>query len=369
MTQEEIVDLSMQTDEALQDRVPCYGQSWDPKESACNTRCGLQARCAHFMATCRIPETAGMLGGTVLDLLAMPDDVLGAHLAVEAHTAGYLKAYNQNPQLGLPIVGPDGQLVPTNSGPPATPDQPDVVAQAREALKEIEESSAEPPEEYEEEPEMIIEEDLEGSEEELEDVLESAVEALAESEAASKRRTAKKRSTQKSATKAPVKKAQKGTAKKRSTKKSTTTKRITERAPKKDAKRATKSAAKEKTATKRSTKKKEGHSSWGPETFVKRFEKERKRYPKLQNMRAGQSVGTVYKGTEYKAKMLKDGWDFGGTRYATLYAVQLAIQGGGREYPAQERENGVRPDTTRVMASMSVNRFWGLTEPKKRGAR
>lgn len=360
-------------DASLLQQAGCYGSQWDPYDSICTVQCGFQLRCLHFISTKKFDEISGVLGMTPEQLHAVPDAELVQHFNTEARpeVIEYIKRYNANPKVGLPVLQEDGTtLLPSGEGPPTLPPstpEESMIQEAQQALDQLEE----------EDDEVLVQDDDEyviqdpDEQEDDEDPEETSPEEDAEEEVMQTKKVQKKKATkQKKATKKaakvkpPRKKkvaAKKAPAKKKAAKKKLPSKK---KAPAKK-KAATKKKVQKKTKpTKKKTLRKTPKKSqgWGEETYAKRFEKERSRYKKLQEMKPKQSVTTTYKKKDYKATMLKDGWQFEGEWYPTLYAIQLKIQGGGTEYAGQQNEDGKRPESTRKMSTMSVNRFWGLTK-------
>lgn len=92
------------------------------------------------------------------------------------------------------------------------------------------------------------------------------------------------------------------------------------------------------------------------DNFTARWERERRRLPVLKKFLPGMRLRREYGGEIREMVVLKIGYQYRGTAYATTYEVTGEITG-WREYPKQER-NGVRPEGVRRMSAWSPSRFW-----------
>lgn len=90
------------------------------------------------------------------------------------------------------------------------------------------------------------------------------------------------------------------------------------------------------------------------------YDRERARSPLVAELKPNQVLKRVYKGEEVKVRVRKDGYEWDGQIYGTLYAVVMAITG-PREYLRQEF-GGVRRDGTRTMSNWSAPKFFRLAE-------
>jgi outer membrane biosynthesis protein TonB len=368
------------------------------------------------MATATLPQIAAEAGLTEADhnagtltpqmsQLSM-DHVAEVYDGIQDYAVEYAKAIHANPKVGLPIIQPNGQLAPSGQWPHSMPFDGGLIvkSEGEEVLENLQSGADDAGEvevgEISEDGKEMLAEEVGGKKKaktkkvgqsdvaselaaSAQSTIEQAIEESASGDdvvfgvddtekeeevvATSKKKTTKKKVAKKTATKkVTTKKAsevpepqKKTVAKKATTKKAAAPKK----APASTKKATTKKAAAPKKAPAKANppkapKTKKPSSSWGPETFQARFNKDLNK-PAIQELSWGETLTKEFQGEKHQVQITQEGWKYKGTLYPTLYTVMCKIKE-PKEYPAQLTEEGSRPEGTRTMASMSALRFFGL---------
>lgn len=310
-------NLHTKTDKEILEEIACFGRMFNPQEDLC-VGCMAKARCLHSLAMVTLPQEALERGAYDANhetgkLYAKPESLdlneVAREMQTEVPVLQYALQYATNPKMGLPVLQADGTLIPSMLGPPQIGGQEPPAIPPAENLDEVLDATEE------DEPAEEIEE-------------EEPVQKPAKKKATSKKKPAKK---------------------------------TTKKAPEKK--------AKVKKVPQKALSKPSGEQDVGQA----RFEREIERLG-LSELPLGTVIEKKQRGSDviHKVKLLKQGWEYNGEIFPTLYATQMAITG-GTQYPAQIADDGSRPDKTRKMASMSASRFFNLEKvlenamPPKKG--
>jgi hypothetical protein len=98
---------------------------------------------------------------------------------------------------------------------------------------------------------------------------------------------------------------------------------------------------------------------WGdPKT---RWLRERENNKLIAMLVPTQTLVREYKGVRHHCKILKDGYEYQGQKFPTLYAVVKVITG-TKTAKRQKGPDGTRPKGSRQLCSWSAPRFWKLKE-------
>lgn len=288
-------------DKEILQRVGCFGTQWNPYDRGCNPACIAQHRCFHRLAIHTLPQEALERSaydadhekGTLIPQLGRLDvHELAQDLATDHRALLYAVSYSKDQSKGLPIIQPDGSLIPSGKGPPIPFDA--APAPIPEPKKE-----ATPP---------------------TPAITDEALDALAEEEPAPK----------------PVQKKEKASPKQKKT--------TAKKAP--AAKKASpkKAPLKEKKAAKSEPVIEYVH----PESFVRRFETDRAKYPMAEGTVITKKIGN----TTHTLRFTADGYAYGGKLYPTLLAVSQAQ---GNLMEVNKKDQG-----TITTAKMSAKRWFNL---------
>jgi hypothetical protein len=378
------------TDKEIRDQVGCYSTQWDPRDPTCTTQCAVQARCVMKFATDTLDEVAlanhfAQVSEDGRQQVPRPEDMPDADISEQLNgqtppdAIAYLKALRADRGIGLPVLGPDGQLQPSHKPlvmaptTPTAPVAPTPVEQAQEAevqkngrdLVAEAQAAADAIDPSEDEAEFItVGEPDEASEEEeaAEPAFEEPTTMEAKTEPKKKAAATKPNGHAPEPAKKSAPKKAAPAAKKEETKKPAVQKTATKKAP-------AKKAAPKSPPPKASTPKKASPVKPPRDSQAWRQEREN-RHPLIAAIPMGHVLVKEHHGRTYQVTRRKEGWTLGKKVLPTLYAVQVEIAG-VTEYPAQE-ENGKRRKKKRAMASMSAPRFFGLEKlgfkPKRKKA-
>lgn len=357
----DIIDPRKWNDAKIRKEFECYGVSFDPEEGDCQG-CLVRDRCIRKIAL-KIPKILEEAGegrdvddGTIAERIG---DCEESTVTLGRRLLGYFESKKvKDPGSARERVvyrdrwkkGTEGNPIETVLGlpPQAGPSEEDT-----KLLKEAgeEESDGEP-----EGAEVIefptatkVKEEEEAPKQKKKAPTKKKApkpppemkEPAPEPEEAAKKKAATKK-------KAPAKKAAaKKTTKKAAAKKKAPAKKAPTRkapVPKKSGKKAAKKKAPTKKVSAPKTK----------ESPASRFERERRRSPKVAALRPGQRLKREYKGETHVVTVAKSHYTYRGEQYATLYSIVMAITG-AHEYARQGGQGG-----TRVMSNWSVPKFFQL---------
>ena len=394
-------------DGTIANELPCYGILWDPKDMACAQECIAFSRCLYRMAKSTIPQIAGEAGHTnpnhhTGELGTNPDALTYTEWAQAndgspQHAFDYANEIRRTPDMGLPVIQPDGRLTGSNKWGHPMPYQAGQVgkAEGEEVLQELQKGQDVSGDvevgEIDPETGKMIEKKNAIGEGSVGDELSSSSQATIEQalnelganeedlvvigqpdeeEPPAPKPRRKKKVTKKTAAKKTTRK--KATTKKKTTRKKATSKKkaVTKKAPTKKATSRKKPPAPAKKANgvtanpqKASAPQTKRSGSWGQHTHASRFSTDLQKNPEYNELPWGTTLEKSYQGRTHKVQITQEGWKYNGKLYPTLYEVMCVIKT-PKQYPGQLKEDGTRLPP-RTMSSMSAKRFFKLESRRR----
>lgn len=315
---------------------PCFGLMWDAvKEEGCQG-CGAQTRCLEKFATATLPETITRLGKNpglaVLaeELRVSPDAIT---VALEKNGAPKVARLQAVPPPQPVAPAPVQDAVPSEPAPVAAPEQP--VAEAGDAVKKSGKKEAAAAKKAEAEAAKAAKE------------AEKKAKAEAKEKAAEEKRAAKE-----------AEKAKKQAEKEAAAKAAEPTENPSVAAPASPAGVAAEARKAKRAGPVAVRADRRLEHPWGEHTFQSRWQRERERTPEIAALKTGQVLTVPFDGKEHQVTVLKEGYQYDGNRFPTLYSIVKEITG------TVERQKqlieGKRPQGTRQLCNWSAVRFFRL---------